>query len=215
MTALALPNISDAKLPKAYEHAKNALATCSEIDECKEWADKAAALASYAKQAQDETLEKTSMRIRARAIQRCGELLKAIEAGRAGRPPEKSTPAPTQISRSKAARDAGMSQRQKETALRVANVDRDEFERDVESDDPPTVTALAERGTDKKPSTISITDQAAMMAEGAIARLFAEARAVAPARVPTQATAAGRDRLAEQVPFLLGWLSDVNRYLEK
>lgn len=47
------------------------------------------------------------------------------------------------VSRSKVAKDAGLSQRQKETALRVANVDADEFERLVESDAPPTVTARA------------------------------------------------------------------------
>jgi hypothetical protein len=41
--------------------------------------DKAAALASYAKQAGDDEMMKTAVRIRDRAIRRAGELLKQIE----------------------------------------------------------------------------------------------------------------------------------------
>ena len=48
-----------ARLPEGYETAKRALAACADIDECKDWADRAAALASYAKQAKDTTLAKT------------------------------------------------------------------------------------------------------------------------------------------------------------
>ena len=33
------------------------------------------------------------------------------------------------------------------TALRIANIPEDEFEEAVESDDPPTASQLAERGT--------------------------------------------------------------------
>ncbi len=40
---------------------------------------KAAAIASYAKQAQDESLMQAATRIKAQAIRRCGELLKQIE----------------------------------------------------------------------------------------------------------------------------------------
>ena len=74
-----LPDIATAKLPAAYTVAKRALAECGKIDECKDWADKAAALASYAKQSKDESLFKAAARIQARAIRRCGELLKEIE----------------------------------------------------------------------------------------------------------------------------------------
>jgi hypothetical protein len=41
--------------------------------------------------------------------------------------------------------------RQAKTALRVANIPAAEFEEAVESEDPPTVTELAERGTKRKP----------------------------------------------------------------
>jgi len=82
-------------------------------------------------------------RIRARAIRRCGELLRAIKDGPAGRPKLGATPPP--ISRSQAARDAGLSRDQKRDAIRVARIPEPEFEAAVESDDPPTVTRLLER----------------------------------------------------------------------
>jgi len=75
--ALARIPVGRADLPERYEAATQALAECTRIDECKDWADKAQALASYARQAQDDTLEKHSIRIRARAIRRAGELLRA------------------------------------------------------------------------------------------------------------------------------------------
>ncbi len=52
MNAPSLPIIPDARLPRTYEAAKAALSECQQVDECKDWADKAAALASYARQAE-------------------------------------------------------------------------------------------------------------------------------------------------------------------
>jgi hypothetical protein len=140
-----LPDIASAKLPQTYEAAQRALAECSRIDECQQWADKAEALASYAKQADDDTLRKLADRIQARAIRRCGELLKQIMPARGARTDLGAAP-----TRGSAADAAGLSERQRKTALRVASIPEDEFERQVESDDPPTVTALAERGKQPK-----------------------------------------------------------------
>ena len=149
-----LPNIASAALPASYERAKNALEACHRIDECKDWADKAAALASYAKQADDDTLHKFAVRIQSRAIRRCGELLQTFQSP-GGRPPK--TPAATDGSfrtQRQAADAAGMSERQELTAVRVANVPADEFETAVESDAPPTITALAQRGTTPGPTSV-------------------------------------------------------------
>ena len=87
-----------------------------------------------------------AVRIRARAIQRCGVLLRQIaRKEQAGRPLKNGGSGPP-ISRSQAARDAGLSRDQKRTALRVANVPPDEFEDAVESDDP-YVGAMPTTGT--------------------------------------------------------------------
>lgn len=143
-----LPVVIDAKLPQSYERAKIALEECESIDECKDWADKSAALASYARQAKDDTLHTLATRIAARAIRRCGELLKTFQApgARTDQPPAGGH---GRLTQRQAAEDAGLSEHQELQAVRVANVPADEFEAAIESDDPPTITALAERGTSR------------------------------------------------------------------
>ncbi len=148
-----VPAAVDARLPVTYEAAQKALAECSRVDECKDWSDKAAALASYARQAKDNTLHNLALRIQARAQRRMGELLKQIPEQRGGdrggptggRPPIGET-------RTHAARGAGLSDHQRKTALRVASVPESAFTAAVESPEPPTVTELARMGTSSKPA---------------------------------------------------------------
>jgi hypothetical protein len=81
---------------------------------------------------------------------RCGELLQEVEAANGTRTDlQPSAGADTRFG---AAEEAGLSRRQAVTAIRVGNVPKDEFERQVESDDPPTVTALAEQGKRSAPA---------------------------------------------------------------
>ncbi|RWD23055.1 hypothetical protein [Mesorhizobium sp.] len=150
-TASTAISVANARLPQSYASAKTALANCAQLDECQDWADKAAALASYAKQANDSGLMKMAVRIRDRAIRRAGELLKQIESQQGARNDlATSGSRPPEVTRTEAARDAGMSPHQTKQAIRVANVPAEEFEQQVESSNPPTVTALAEQG--KRPA---------------------------------------------------------------
>jgi hypothetical protein len=64
------------------------------------------------------------VRIRARAIRRCGELLAAIEKSKGGQPTRGGDP----TSRRAAAERAGLSRDQRVTALRVAKVPQADFE---------------------------------------------------------------------------------------
>lgn len=145
MNDMALPaniNVANARLPVAYEQAKAALIRCNNIDECVDWADKAMALASYAKQAEDETLERTASRIRARAVRRAGELLQQVDGrGRPGNNVDTRT-----ISQRALANQAGMSHHQQTQAVRVANIPEETFERAVEGEEKVTVTKLANMG---------------------------------------------------------------------
>jgi len=86
-------------------------------------------------------------RIQGRAIRRCGELLKQFKSV-GGRPPaeEKLGEAPPLVSQTAVGTEAGLSRDQIKNAVRVANVPADDFERQIESDNPPTVTKLAEQG---------------------------------------------------------------------
>jgi hypothetical protein len=139
--------MTEASLPAVYSEARNALAKCARIDECKSWADRAAALASYAKQADDEQLLNNAKRIKARAIDRIGELAEEIPPAKNQHDAAERARGDAPPSRKQAASDAGISSDQLKTALRVHNVPRDEFERQVESDNPPTITELARQGT--------------------------------------------------------------------
>lgn len=77
-------------------------------------------------------------------MRRCGELLKQFD-GR-GRPAENRDGTAPNYSQRQVGHDAGMSERQIKTAVRVANVPDERFETVVESEQPPTVTKLAEMG---------------------------------------------------------------------
>jgi len=149
-------SVSRASLPQTYQNAQAALAECSQVDECKDWADKAAALASYARQSEDQELERMAQRIRARAIRRAGELLKQLEPSKGGRPSETSAGDHTSYTRTDAARDAGMSKHQQVQATRVANIPPEDFERQVESNKPPTLSQLAAQGTKPRENIVDL-----------------------------------------------------------
>lgn len=135
------------KLPATYTAARKALAQCSRVDECQEWANKAAALASYARQAKDESLRRMADRIQARATRRCGELLKQVPKGNGGHNTDSHT---VNANRREAAKAAGLNSGQAARAINVANVPEKEFERLVESDPPTPMHKIAELGVNHR-----------------------------------------------------------------
>jgi hypothetical protein len=147
----ALPtniDIAKARLPATYEQAKMALASCEKIDECQTWANKAEALASYAKMADDDSLRVLADRIQAQAVRRIGELLKQFDArgGDQGKSEGAHTFASAEPSRQEMADRAGLSKHQQVQAVRVANVPEEKFVVAIEAPKPATVTQLAEMG---------------------------------------------------------------------
>jgi ParB family chromosome partitioning protein len=149
-----LPNafaLAHARLPESYQAAQLALSNCVKMDECWDWADKAAALASYAKQSNDDSLQKHAIRIQSRAIERCGLLMKQIPSGKGQNQNISEGDHTNVLTRKQAATDAGLSEHQRNTALRIASIPSAELDRMIESDDPPTITQLAAMGTKHKP----------------------------------------------------------------
>ena len=145
-----LPNIANARLPQTYEQAKAALAKCAAIDECKDWADKAEAMASYARQSGDKQMRIMADKIQGRAIDRCGELYRQIPKAQGG---DRSKNLPGQMfasPREQARIKAEMSKNQAADALAVNAIPRDQFEALIESDNPPTVKKLAAIGRKKR-----------------------------------------------------------------
>lgn len=160
-----IPDPANSRLPVTYEAAQKALADCQRVDEVKDWADKAAALAAYARMAKNDNLRLMALRIQERAIRRMGELLKQLPRGdEATRYGQDATVPP--VTRTQAATDAGLSERQRKTALRVASIPRDQFDAAVESASPPTLSNLASwgttprTGTDTTPADIQLAREA-------------------------------------------------------
>lgn len=145
-----IPDPATAQLPAAYETARKAIAECYRLDEVKDWADKAAAIATYARMANDDTLRVTAVRIQERAYRRGGELLKQIAPANGANQNIREGDHP-KVTRESAARDAGLSEHQRKVALRLASIPEDKFERALESGSPPTLEALAKWGTLPRP----------------------------------------------------------------
>jgi hypothetical protein len=141
-----------AQLPATYMAARQALAKCVKLDECRTWAAKAAALKSYAKQMKDSKLEDDAQRIRNRAVQRAGELIGEIEASKGGQPTHKSTQSPKgQSRRAQAAVDAGLTPKQAKTAVEVARVEKQIADEMIEASPPAAVSQLAAAGRKTRP----------------------------------------------------------------
>ena len=127
-----------------YDQARHALAQCERIDEAKDWANKASALAAYAKQANDPELEASARRIRARAFRRMGELSQELEKSKPDKGHGAGLPSGGKTKASVLA-EAGISTSQAHRAEKVAAIPVEEFERRVESDTPPPITVLLAR----------------------------------------------------------------------
>lgn len=138
--------IRPANFPATYEAAKTALARCEAIDECQDWANKAAAIAVYARQSKDDSLVIMAQRIQARAIRRCGELLTQIPPT----PPTHTRKVVGLVTRSTAAEAAGLTEDQKNKAIQIAKVPECEFSNLVESGSPPSIRALSKIGAQKR-----------------------------------------------------------------
>jgi hypothetical protein len=178
--AALLPAVTaDARLPINYLEAKAALARCNNLDEAAEWADKAAAIAAYAIQAKDTSLEHLARRIRARAMRRAGELLQAIPTARGRRTdlrPDRAVGA-----RTRAAAAAGMSESQHKVAVRVASIPAAEFEAAVEAPEPPGVARLAGRTALRPPPPNADSDGGFDRARGLLSALLVCYRGAPPA----------------------------------
>jgi hypothetical protein len=220
-----LPDIASAQLPALYENARTSLAECAKVDECKDWSDKAKALASYAKQSQDPALYEYAQRIALRAVRRCGELLEQVKPAPGKRTDlePRTDGDPKLDNRVAIGKAAGLSPRQTKTALRVAAVPDKKFEQLTEGGTPPTISAMADLG--KKPGAFSTMKKktteeaeqsyAATHTIGAMRRLMEKLGQYKPAFV-----AAGLDdfetkEVEQMVQAAIKWFGDFQNSLKR
>ncbi len=213
-----LPSIPHAELPAVYETAKAAITKCDRIDECKDWADKMAALGSYARQSHDDSLRKMAERIQARAIRRVGELMNELapagrEAPRKLKTVSVSGMGTHTTSKNKLAAAAGISRNQMATATKVANVPEREFNSAVESDDPPTITELAAIGNKKNSSVPDHLNginpehfKLSTQAQGTIRRFVDFASATDPIEIVSGSHDREKQEILKNSAILIDWL---------
>ena len=139
------PKPSRALSPQHYRAALKALAECARIDKCKAASDECLVLGIYARRVKDHALRIMAARIYAYAMRRCGELLMKVPSAQGRKNCRGGLPDGT-VTRKQAARDAGLSERQMVTALRITNIPLARFNALVESASPPSITRLAELG---------------------------------------------------------------------
>ena len=161
--------------------------------------------------ADDETLQKTAVRIKSRAIKRCGELLKQFDArGDHRQMPDAKGAPPILPSRGGRPTKPECLNDQIKDAVRVSNVPEAEFERLVESDDPPSITQLAELGKSSRPEPPPEPPKPEGFAQatqfiGQIRELAAFCRANPPGRILSgMADDGGEPLLTPSKPRLVG-----------
>lgn len=202
-----LPAINSAILPPSYEDACTAIDKCYQLNECKDWADKAMAMASYAKQSKDDFLMNMSIKIKARAIRQCGNLLKQVEPATGKHWQDKESGDHT-LTRKQAMEDAGMSSQQGNQALNVANIPEDKFNHMVE-DDHATITTLAKAGrealTSKKPEGF----KEATMAIGYMRRMVVGSEEHTVDKFKEGMKEKEIQTMKEQAIYMIAWLNDL------
>ncbi len=224
MMNASIVSMKDAKLPVSYERAREALARCYELDEVKDWKDKAAAIASYAKQAEDYTLLDTAKRIMGRAVRRMGEILREVEPKPGARTDKEPCAGngTRSVSRKSIAEEAGLSKRQKDDALRVAAIPEAKFERLIEAAKPPTVTELAKIGT--KPKAVVIDHlqgrspedfNASIRGRGAMMRMAEACDELDPRIVVRNANDDNIPKMKLWAKTIAKWIAKVETELEK
>jgi hypothetical protein len=145
-----LPAIAETGFPVSYEEARQAIAKCESPFECRTMADQAAAMAVYARMRDDTDLLNRAVRLQAWAARRWGELDKELNPDRRQEnlkqnqtPDRKAHARP--IGETVPLTD-GTTEYQRKISRRLAAIPEPEFSRQVESENPPTVTQLAEQG---------------------------------------------------------------------
>jgi hypothetical protein len=115
-----------ARLPKTYTAAARALEKCSTYDECVEWKNIGQAMASYARQMNDTTLEKRGIEIKERAKKRFGQLSNDRTPQSGGDRRSRGVAPP--LGRQAAARAVGVNDTERKEAQRLAKMPEEKFE---------------------------------------------------------------------------------------
>lgn len=205
-------------VPVEYESAVNALQACMTIDDSKYWADKADALAAWAKIYRDDEAGRKARQLKLLAFRRMGEIASELrrakplrKVGKDGRNKFYGT---TKGGRS-ALIDAGLKPDAAANALHIAKMDDANFRRAVDSPRPPGVSSLAHQQRSVSHSEPYRRLIYGMGAGGILSQLVwycakNDARALAKTVLPDESP-----RLTESITGVVEWLDEFMRCMPK
>lgn len=152
--------ISDAIIPVVFAEAVRAIAACRSIDEGKYWADKADALAAWAKIYKNDDAAAESRRLKAHAFRRMSKIAEdlasqvqvSLRAKGGGKLPHGGQRGPAQTLRA-----AGFSTSEVMRIRRVGNIPDERFSKLMAQKTPPGIQRMSQegRGHGKKGAPIS------------------------------------------------------------
>lgn len=115
-----------------YDAAVSALAECRTVDEAKDWMDRAAATAAYARMAEDKTLEIDAAEIRIRAERRLGEMLREQKAAGGMATGHRFAGGSQKVPPAVTLQEVGITKKLSARAQKIAAVPAPQFEAEVE-----------------------------------------------------------------------------------
>lgn len=216
-----LPAVAPTGFPVCYEEARQAIAKCESPFECRTMADQAAAMAVYARMRDDTDLQNRAVRLQAWAARRWGELDRALHPDRrqanlkqgprnvvdhnSVELPKNSNFGNQPESGKRPLPPDGTTEYQRVVSRRLAAIPEPEFTRQVESENPPTLTQLAAQGKVTRvrdPEYSQVTDTSQPL------RMFAQFAASHDAAELAQSVTAAEVRIVREMVTRSGrWLT--------
>ena len=133
-----------------YDAMCRAIDVCHRVDEVAQIRNQAAALKEYARISQNRDAERQAAEIRVRAERKAGELIKAMDKAKAGRPKIGGTPAPISSKKAKLA-DVGFTKEQASRCERLADMPQKQFDEAMEQLGMPSANGVLAASQPPKP----------------------------------------------------------------
>lgn len=206
-------DIRNARLPINYEAAKKALAECVSLDECKDWADRTAAIATYARQIRDNEMLEAAQRIKLRAEARLGELLRQIPRAPAIYDHDKKKMAPNPGNRYRLAELAGISFQKASEAITISRVPPKRRDKLIEQSPPVKRSELMRLGTTPREGYSTTYTPPPRPPGGYLGNFIDWASENSPKEVAREILKADTKWVLAHYPALLEWLEEVRALL--
>jgi hypothetical protein len=187
-----------------YDEMCRAIDAAHEVDEVKDIRDKAVAMEAYFKVAKNPEPERRACDIRIRAERKVGELRRAEEKNKGGRPTENIPPQGGWVSTNAERREElGISKKQDEQWQALAAIPQDEFEAALAGPDKPSTGGII------KPKRDAM-DKSALWLWGRLRDFERDGLLEKEQHVVlSEMTEAMRDDVLRIVPSVLRWLEGI------